>query len=72
MACIGNGKELMGSLPVPRPTGWTVMEAEARGRLLKKLWVWGGFETFLSLLYASLLQVCYCLQGYLSLLGLLP
>lgn len=32
----------------------------------------GGFETFLSLLYALLLQVCYCLQGYLSLLGLLP
>lgn len=30
------------------------------------------FATFLSLLCALLLQVCYCLQGYLSLLGLLP
>lgn len=32
----------------------------------------GGFATFLSLLCALLLRVCYCLQGYLSLLGLVP
>lgn len=32
----------------------------------------GGFATFQSLPCALLLRVCYCLQGYLSLLGLLP
>lgn len=71
-ACLG-GKELMGPVPVPRPAHWTVTEAQGDCCTGFRSGVGGGgFETFLSLLCAWLLQVCYCLQGYLSLLGLLP